>query len=1141
MTTSLHSSTRDLHKVNADQVKLRTGLHFVVAGLAVVVALLQSSCICLAQTQGGSVVAWGADSFSQSDVPPNLTNVIAIAAGGNQSLALKADGTISGWGATGLSNVVAIALGGGHTLALLTNGTVVAWGDDASGQTDVPTGLSNIVAIAAGNVHSLALSSNGMVTAWGWNAFGQTNVPPGLTSVKAIAGGDLFSLALKSDGTIVGWGYNGDGETTIPSNATNVVSIAAGDNHALALKADGTVVAWGYNGTGQASVPSGLSNVVAIAAGGFHSLAVKSDGTVTAWGWNNYGQTSFPAWLTNVVSVAAGENHSLALVKGGPVIVQQPTNLTLFSGDNASFIVSARGTLPISYQWQHIGTNIDGATDSSLIISNVQPVNAGNYGAIVMNSYGRNATSNAVLTVVTSAPVLVSQPTNQMVVFGSNAVFAVSAVGSLPIYYQWTLNGTNIAGATSAVLILSNIQATNGGIYCVVVSNLFGSVTSSNATLLPVPPAIIIGWGAINNESGQYAGEIVPPLGLTNVVAISAGGFHSLALNADGTLAGWGDNGYGQSTIPSGLSNVVGIAAGFHHNLALNRDGTVFAWGRNTSGQANVPAGLSNIIAVAAGGHSLALESDGTVVGWGPTAVPTNLSKVVAISAGENHSLALMRDGTLTGWGYNYNGQATPPAGLSNVVAISAGGYHSMVLRMDGTVLAWGNDAYGQTDVPTDLSNVVAIAAGEDFSAALRNDGTVIAWGSNWAGESIVPAGLSNIIAIATGARHVLALQNDGTPVIVRQPISWTFYTGSESNITLNAGAVGPAPLSLQWQLYGTNIVGATNSYLIFNNVQPEDSGTYTMVASNPITGATTSSNAVLSVIRSKPIILNQATNSFGLFGGNTTLAVSIAGSLPITYQWQFNGTNIINATNTSLTLSNLGWTNTGVYTLVASNSYGTVVSSNDYLTVLGTDFPTALNTAGLTWTSSGNAVWFPETTVTYDGVDAAQSGEVGWFGSSTLQTSVRGPGILTFWWMFSPSTAPSNSLSFSSSQGSNSATVYSITGWQQRTFYLGAGQQTLTWKYLRSNRTVSSIGLVDQVSFTPFGLSAIPTNLFMSTTGFQLKLDGISTTNSVVIYRSTNLVYWLPLFTNSATTGSVQFLDVSATNIPIRFYRARE
>ena len=231
---------------------------------------------------------------------------------------------------------------------------------------------------------------------------------------------------------------------------------------------------------------------------------------------------------------------------------------------------------------------------------------------------------------------------------------------------------------------------------------------------------------------------------------------------------------------------------------------------------------------------------------------------------------------------------------------------------------------------------------------------------------------------------------------------------------------------------------------------------------------------------------------------------------------------------------------------------------------------------------------------------------------------------------MFSPFTSPfPNTLSFSSSQGNASASVNSTTGWQQKSLYLGVGQQTLTWNYSRySFISAQSTGLVDQVSFTPgstspsissmspnsyvranssvvfsvgaygtpplayqwqlngtnllsktnaflnlagvqpinagiysvtitngfgsiatnaalwvgqFALNTGPTNLFTSTNGFQLNLGGVLTTNPVVIFGSTDLVNWLPLFTNSATTGSVQFLDVNATNMPTRFYRAQE
>ena len=84
-----------------------------------------------------------------------------------------------------------------------------------------------------------------------------------------------------------------------------------------------------------------------------------------------------------------------------------------------------------------------------------------------------------------------------------------------------------------------------------------------------------------------------------------------------GTVVAWGNTNYGQATVPLGLSNVVAIAAGDWHSLALQSNCTVVAWGNNDSGQTNVPVGLSNVVAIAAGSdHSLAL-SNGIVVAWG--------------------------------------------------------------------------------------------------------------------------------------------------------------------------------------------------------------------------------------------------------------------------------------------------------------------------------------------------------------------------------------------------------------------------------------------------------------------------------------------------------------------------------------------
>jgi hypothetical protein len=99
-----------------------------------------------------------------------LSNVIAIAAGNAHALALKSDRTVVAWGQNsfgqtnvpaGLSNVVAIAAGYAHNLALKANGTVVAWGLNNAGQTNVPASLTNVMAIACGQYHSMALIGNG--------------------------------------------------------------------------------------------------------------------------------------------------------------------------------------------------------------------------------------------------------------------------------------------------------------------------------------------------------------------------------------------------------------------------------------------------------------------------------------------------------------------------------------------------------------------------------------------------------------------------------------------------------------------------------------------------------------------------------------------------------------------------------------------------------------------------------------------------------------------------------------------------------------------------------------------------------------------------------------------------------------------
>ncbi|KQR37806.1 hypothetical protein ASF71_15100 [Deinococcus sp. Leaf326] len=257
----------------------------------------------LAVKPDGTVVAWGQNTYGQTNVPAGLSGVVAVSAGTFHSLALKSDGTVVAWGQNtngqtnvpaGLSGVVAISAANSTNWALKADGTAFFWGGYAP---DGLNALSDAVSISAGSSHELILKADGTINTSGSNSYGQRTVPAGLNSVINVASGNMHSVALRADGRVFAWGRNTSGQTSVPAGAlSGVVMIAAGGEHTVALNSDGKVFDWGDS---QASVPFGtvLSGVVAISTGMYHSVALNPDGTVYAWGRNAEGQLNMPANL----------------------------------------------------------------------------------------------------------------------------------------------------------------------------------------------------------------------------------------------------------------------------------------------------------------------------------------------------------------------------------------------------------------------------------------------------------------------------------------------------------------------------------------------------------------------------------------------------------------------------------------------------------------------------------------------------------------------------------------------------------------------------------------------------------------------------------------------------------------------------
>lgn len=320
------------------------------------------------------------------------------------------------------------------------------------------------------------------------------------------------------------------------------------------------------------------------------------------------------------------------------------------------------------------------------------------------------------------------------------------------------------------------------------------------------------GDGELGNGETQYTIPPSPPSNLrttpvavknlTNVTAVAAGYFHSVALRADGTVWAWGDNGYGQIgqgttggtfTVPvqvKGLPPVRAIAAGFYDTVVLSATGTVWQWGFDPYGPATP---CSPSIRIFCNGNDSPVQV-------------TGLPKVVSIATGGDTSLAVDATGHLWSWGLYLGrpsnsvqdsrtpGQVVGAGGagtLAHVVMAAMGEAHGVALLADGRVWAWGDNSqaqlgqgngntqhYSPFPIPVPgLSGIKRLAANGFWSAAVESNDSVVVWGThqllqNGGGPvrtilQPTPAGvalpLGQVVTVSLGINDALAALRGGT------------------------------------------------------------------------------------------------------------------------------------------------------------------------------------------------------------------------------------------------------------------------------------------------------------------------------------------------------------------------------------------
>lgn len=469
-------------------------------------------------------------------------------------------------------------------------------------------------------------------------------------------------------------------------------------------------------------------------------------------------------------------------------ISEQPRSQTGVLSANITLAVSVVG-VATGYQWKKNGTAIPGATNSSLILSNIQMEDVGAYTVSVTGAQ-YSVTSNFAFLRVTPEP-------------GYAYAFGLDQFGQLgngvpdtkvpaAVYMSGALSGKQVVALASGGGGGHNLALTSDGKVYAWGGNDSGQIGDGTTTNRTLPVAV--------NMNGVLQGN--------TVIAIAAGDRHSLAISSDGKVYAWGSNSSGelgdgtttQRTIPVAVNSsgvlfgrtIVAISAGDMSSLALTSEGKVYSWGINLSGQLGdgtttqrtlpVAVNMSGVLlgktvtSIASGTwHSLALTSEGKVYAWGsnstrfdggqlgdgtttqrtlPVAVymegVLQGKRVTSITAGISQSYALTSEGKVYAWGENDSGQlgngtttsSTLPVvvntsaaiGGQTVRAISAGIFHCLALTSGGQVFSWGDNSGGCLGDGTDTwrTNPVAV----------KTDGLLL-------GKSVVLIAAGNSTSIA--------------------------------------------------------------------------------------------------------------------------------------------------------------------------------------------------------------------------------------------------------------------------------------------------------------------------------------------------------------------------------------------------------
>ncbi len=513
---------------------------------------------------------------------------------------------------------------------------------------------------------------------------------------------------------------------------------------------------------------------------------------------------------------------------------------------------------------------------------------------------------------------------------GQTAILQVVINGTIDptLSYQWSKNSVDISGATAASYTIAAVTAADAGTYRVTVSNLAGSSVASTDLSVKSAAAPVI--------TNQPSNSVVS-VGQQVVFSFIATGSYprTYQWRKDGNAI----SGATQATYTIG--SVVTTDAGTYSVVITNSLGSATSTAASLTVNAAIPPVISS-----------SYPYDNTVTQGAQVSLSVYLN-----SGSSPFTYQWFKNGTIipgaTSSYLTFNAIALTDAGNYSVKVTNAAG---SATSRQATIIV--NAATAPTVSTQPQSQTIYVGQSVNFYAYFNGSSPMTyQWLKNGAAIpgatsnsfNINPAVLAdaasysvtatNVAGSATTVGAVLTVNPAVAPTITTQPVSQTVDYYGTINLTVQVS--GSSPLTYQWKKDGVPLSSGSSSSYYFSSATTANSGVYTVVVTNSA-GSVTSSGVTVTVNPAvAPTITTQPVSQTVDYYGYINLSVQASGSGPLTYQWKKDGVSLGSGSSNYYSFSNATAANSGVYTVIVTNSAGAVTSNAATVTVKAAIAPT--------------------------------------------------------------------------------------------------------------------------------------------------------------------------------------------------------